>query len=315
MTAFDMEKLIFVHAGKAAYPEVDAGIRHFSEVFETKQLGVEAVRHEPGLEAATCWHIMGLYRERLRARRIVHDYRSLSIGFGRTIKDRLKARFNHRPDLRVYQNQDIRSAMKFDDGVPELLIPMGVPDWIVQSRVDKLAPKPSDGSGYDFCYIGSMMPERRIDLMIDSFLRRFGTRYALHLYGQPNRQLLRKFESRSNIVFAGTRPQKTLFSELTRFSAAVCYFPNHFPHLLQTPTKMLEYAALGMRIIANEHPQSRLASAQYGIDCQWGPSADMFAGAPDDVAWPDNTTLDPSPMLWSSVFQQSGVDAKVMPGW
>jgi hypothetical protein len=294
----------FVHEGRASYPELKAYRKHLVDRAVAVEVTLKEAQAARSLENSICWHIMGFYPRRLPAAFVIHDYRSLSVGVGRTIKDWLKARLNHRPDLRIYQNDSIRLALGFNDDVPEIFLPMGVPDDILDFR----STDPSDPAG-DFCYVGSMLRERRIDRMISSFLRRYGSSKTLWLYGTPDKQLKAAFSDCTNVVFAGLLPQNELFHELSRFRACVCYFPNHHPHLLQTPTKLLEYAALGRRIIANEQPRSRMAAEEFGITCHWGPADDMFAEAPDMLDWPDNGSLDPASLSWSSVIRRSGIDA------
>jgi hypothetical protein len=85
----------------------------------------------------------------------------------------------------------------------------------------------------------------------------------------------------------------------------------HYPHVLQTPTKLMEYGALGMRVLANDHPQSRITVDQYGLQCRWGPTADMFRDVPDDLNWADNGAVDAGPMAWGSVIAASGVESAV----
>jgi hypothetical protein len=70
---------------------------------------------------------------------------------------------------------------------------------------------------------------------------------------------------------------------------------------------MMEYAAVGMRILANEQPQNRATAEAYKIECCWGPADDMFRDAPEDLAWSDNSSLDAEPMRWSCVIGASGV--------
>jgi glycosyltransferase involved in cell wall biosynthesis len=301
-----VDRILFIHEGKAAYPDIAAYKTYFQDRFRVEEASPETARSDAGLADSICWHMMGFYRTRIPAASVIHDYRSLSVGMGRRAKDWVKARFNHRPDLRIYQNESIKRALGINDDVPEIFLPMGVPDFILRYRQSE----PRTGQRRsDFCYIGSMLPERRIDRMIDSFLARYGSAKVLSLYGQPSPDLVSRYQKNANVEFAGTLPQSELFSTLGSYSAAVCYFPNHYPHILQTPTKLLEYAALGMRIIANEQPQSRIAAEQYGIVCHWGPADDMFKNAPEQVDWADNASLDPEPMLWSSVIRASGVDA------
>lgn len=303
LSDLNVDRIVFVHEGKAAYPELAAYSRHFEGRFIIREMEPREARADPRLGSAICWHMMGLYPRRLPARLVIHDYRSLSVGFGRRLKDRAKILANHRPDLRIIQNDSIRRTLGFRDGVPELLLPMGVPDTVLDCRG-----RSDIGTIGDYCYIGSMLPERRIDTMIASFLKRYGGSKTLWLYGKADDALKRRFQADGNIIFPGLLPQAELFDTLRGFGCCVCYFPNHYPHVLQTPTKLLEYAALGLRIIANEHPQSRIAERDYGVTCLWGDAGDMFAGAPDRIDWPDNSGLDARPMLWSAVIGKSGID-------
>lgn len=292
----------FVHEGKAAYPEVAAlktyfGARGYDcEAVHPREVTGDASRK------TVCWHMMGLYPRRLPSTMTIHDYRSLSVGRFARAKDRLKRLLNASPDIRIFQNQEIRAAMGFPEDERTIYIPMGVPGFFIENRA------PAGRKSADFVYIGSMLAERRCELMLDSFLKRFGDRKTFDLYGPRNEQLEANYDSNPNIRFHGVVPQGDLPAILNQAHAAVCYFPMHYPHLLQTPTKLMEYAALGMRVLANDHPQSRITAARYGLECEWGASADMFAGVSDALDWPDNMAVDPSPMVWEAVISASGAE-------
>jgi glycosyltransferase involved in cell wall biosynthesis len=245
--------------------------------------------------------MMGFYRQRPPGRLLIHDYRSLSVGKLGAIKDGLKGAMNARPDLRIFQNEAIRGQLRFRDGIASAIVPMGVPASFL-NRV------PADRRGADFIYIGSLLKERRCERMLDSFVRRYGRTKTFHLYGSPIAELAPRYADHPNIRFFDPIPQSELKPILASSGAAVCYFPSHRPHLLQTPTKLLEYAALGMRIIANEHPQSRRTAETYGMTILWGDTQDMFAGAPDEISWGDNVAVDPQPLAWPSVIARSGIE-------
>jgi len=293
----------FVHEGKAAYPEIRAYRRYFAADYTTFESSPDALRRAKDIAPHACWHMMGLYPVDLPGAAVtVHDYRSLSVGRFHTMKDWLKRVLNADPEIRIFQNQGIRQALGFDEDERTFYLPMGVPgDFIAQRRA-------LSDSQCDFIYIGSMLAERKCELMLDSFLERFGGQRTFHLYGHPHSEELEaRYAGRKNICFKGNVPQEQIPALLKGARVGVCYFPLHYPHLLQTPTKLLEYAALGMRIVANEHPQSRSAAAQYQISCEWGDTSDMFAQLPDELSWPDNSALDPSAMAWPSVIGASGV--------
>ena len=294
-------KIYFIHEGKAAYPEIAAYKAFLEPWFDSEEVTQGEAAGRADLAESICWYIMGFYPSRLPARLVIHDYRSLSTGIMRQAKDRLKWLVNARPDIRIFQNKVVQNALGFSDSKEAIILPMGVPDFITQYRAE------SHELIADYCYIGAMSAERRSHLMIDSFIRRYGSKKTFILYGPGQDAFAKRYENFPNIEFKGSVPQAELFDRLTRVGACVCYFPNHYPHLLQTPTKMLEYAALGLRIIANEQAQSVATSRQYEIQCLWGPAYDIFANAPASFDWDDNRQLDVHPMLWSSVIKRSGI--------
>jgi hypothetical protein len=264
----------------------------------------DALTKATDLSETVVWMIMGFYPKRPHAGFVVHDYRSLSVGRLWRIKDRIKRWGNAKPDIRIFQNDAMKRAMGFTDNTPTILLPMGVPAPVLDYRTS-----PSNVYDCDFCYIGVMSAERRTQEMLDSFIKRYGASKTFHLYGAPEPFLIERYRSDPNIVFMGRKDQGEVFAALTRARVAVNYFPLHHPHVLQTPTKLLEYAALGRRILCNEQRQSRFTSQQYGIHCLWGAEHDMFAVSPDDLSWPDNCDFDATPLLWPSVIEKSGIAA------
>jgi hypothetical protein len=256
----------------------------------------------PDIGRAICWHMMGLYPRRMPCSLTVHDYRSLSVGRGRRVKDLVKRLVNARPDIRIFQNDAIRRALGFRMDASSRFLPMGVPARFVASRT--LVEPPAA----DFVYIGSMLAERRCERMIDSFIKRFGEARQFDLYGPPNPELEARYLGRHNIRFRGLIAQAELPRVLKSARVGVNFFPDHYPHVLQTPTKLMEYGALGMRILSNEHPQSRITAQQYGLSCRWGSIEDLFADVPDTLDWADNMGVDPAAMAWPAVIRASGIE-------
>jgi len=300
-------KIYFIHEGKEAYPEIAAYRKFFADRFATQEVHPAEVDHLPDLATSICWFIMGFHRSRPKAALVVHDYRSLSIGRTAALKDLMKRFMNAKPDIRIFQNQDMQKALGVRDAVPTVFLPMGVPEFILDARLSE-RPRPTN----DFCYIGVMSMERQSYLMIDSFLKRFGHHKTFHLYGAPEEKIVQKYQAYPNVIFMGRKTQPEVFHALQNVRVAVNYFPNHNPHKLQTPTKLLEYAALGLRILCNEQPQSRAVAAAHNLSCHWGAAQDMFASVPDDLNWMDNRAFDPHALLWPAVIEKSGIAALIM---
>jgi len=304
----EANSIYVVHEGKAAYPEVAAIKRHFGNQYSVVESVPSDLQRVDSLERSVAWYMMGFYPRAPKAKMIIHDYRSLSVGRMKRVKDFCKRMFNARPDLRVFQNDEIRRSLGFVEDSRTLYLPMGVPDIFVDNR------GPGESCDTDFVYIGSMLAERRCELMIDSFLRRFGASKLFRLYGARQLELEARYADHPNVQFCGSVPQHELIPVLKSARVGVAYFPNHFPHILQTPTKLMEYAALGMRILANEQPQNRATAQDYGVACLWGPADDMFRDVPEDISWPDNSALDADLMRWSSVFGRSGIVQAIAAG-
>ena len=295
----------FVHEGKAAYPDIVAYRNYFSDRYTTIESRPDEVAGAGDASQSVCWAMMGFYPRDLGCAVTIHDYRSLSVGRFKKTKDRLKRMLNADPHLRFFQNDAIRQALGFPMDDRSHFLPMGVPSLFIENR--DLVAEPVT----DFIYIGSMLPERKCELMLDSFVKRFGEAKTFDLYGPPNADLEKRYADKANIRFHGLIAQDRLPAILKSARVGVCYFPLHYPHVLQTPTKLMEYGALGMRVLANEHPQSRITSEQYGLNCLWGDTQDLFAKVPDDLDWQDNSAVDAAPMAWPAVIAASGVEQAI----
>ncbi|MCB4358670.1 glycosyltransferase family protein [Quatrionicoccus australiensis] len=254
-------KVFLLHPGKANYPEIAA----YSEYFKTKYNCEFLVGKESDFEKIdnkrdyVVWCIMGFYPNRIDCKKLIHDYRSLSVGRFCALKDIVKRFFNASPDLRIFQNEKIEKVMGFKDGVKSILIPMGVPAWIFEINKKKSKRK---NDLIELCYIGEMSVERKFDKLLDSYVAwannnaQSGIRTDLVLVGTPDESIFKKYSSIDSIKFAGRHTQRDALQIVKNSDFSICYFPYHRPHKYQTPTKLLEYAALGGKIICNDSPSN-----------------------------------------------------------
>jgi glycosyltransferase involved in cell wall biosynthesis len=301
-TALGERMMVFVHEGKAAYPDVRAYMTYFGDRYHVRECSFMEAAALPGIERAVCWHMMGFYSNRVPCAISIHDYRSLSVGRGRRLKDIAKRLLNADPDIRLFQNDAIRRALRFESDQRTRFLAMGVPSQFIAER-ERHEPVETD-----FIYIGSMLPERGCERMLDSFLRRFGNSRRFDLYGPRNSTLEARYAGETNIIFHGLIDQAELPRVLKGARVGVAFFPDHYPHVLQTPTKLMEYGALGMRILANEHPQSRITARDFGLHCLWGSIDDLFADVPETLNWESNAGVDPAQMAWPAVIAASGIE-------
>ncbi|MCJ8145066.1 hypothetical protein MKI84_19255 [Ancylobacter sp. A5.8] len=283
------------------YPLVKAMKECYSDTYEMEEASFETASQKPDLGRSICWHMMGYYPKKLAAACTIHDYRSLSLGRGAWFKDRIKERLNARPDIRIIQ-PSIADRLHFFDRVDTYLLDVAISTAVLEYH--KTDP---DVFSYDFCYVGAMKAERKIEVMVDSFLRHVPQDKTLLMVGQPEPYLVERYRDQPNVRFTGPVPQRQVFDYVLDSNVTVSYFPNHAPHIFQTPTKMLEYAAIGGRILANEQAMNRFTAEKYGIKAAWGSSDDLFRSLPATTDWPTNMDTDPLPMTFERHLKESGL--------
>ncbi|KVD83428.1 glycosyltransferase [Burkholderia sp. ABCPW 14] len=301
-------KVFILHPGKANYPEIAAYRDYLGQRgFDVHDGDANAYAQFGHRSNGILWCIMGFYRSLPPARFVIHDYRSLSVGRLAAVKDAVKRALNAKPDLRIFQNERMRDAMAFRDDVPSLLLPMGVPDWIFG-----IANEPAgDGPAGRFCYIGEMSRERGFHEVLAAYRDAPRTaRDTLVLVGQPEPEIYDAFRHVEGIEFVGRVPQRDALKIVQRSEYAVCYFPYHRPHCYQTPTKLLEYAALGKKIVCNDAPSNVEAVKALGIRSHVTGASIFDELLP--LAQLHAQRNDPARLKrlgWTAVIAQSGVSA------
>ncbi|HKT65152.1 MAG TPA: glycosyltransferase [Burkholderia sp.] len=311
-------KVFILHPGKANYPEIAAYGRHLrTRGFEVFDGDLDAYARFPDRDACILWCIMGFYRALPPARFVIHDYRSLSVGRLAAVKDRVKRVLNVRPDLRIFQNARMRDAMAFRDGVRALLLPMGVPDWIFEPAGVEVAGRDRDVAAQTpsgrFCYIGEMSRERGFHKVLAAYRdARRDASDTLVLVGNPEPEIRAAFADTPGVRFVGRVPQPDALRIVRDSEYAVCFFPYHRPHCFQTPTKLLEYASLGKKIVCNDAPSNVRTAHELGIEChvtgatifdELFPLSRIRASRPDPVAMKSHE--------WGRVIERSGVLAYI----
>ncbi|MFM0473459.1 glycosyltransferase [Paraburkholderia strydomiana] len=305
-----MYKIFLLHPGRANYPELVA----YQDYYAARGVDVVAGTLSDYKALADkadflVWAIMGFYPKQLASDFVIHDYRSLSVGGSAGLKDIAKRYLNARPNLRIFQNTRQQNIMKFNDDVPSVILPMGVPKWIFE--VPQQPPDAEDIA--DFCYIGDMSFERGFHLVIEAFLENFREVDAsLLLVGKPEPRLYERYAGKRGLVFAGALPQREALGLVARSSIAVSYFPYHRPHCYQTPTKLLEYAALGKKILCNDSPSNVACCEDLHINSIIT-SSSIFTGmtaATIETATP-NQRANFTQLAWDNVIEKSNINSYI----
>lgn len=254
--------LFLVSEGKAYYSALAAYQKFFAEDFEVTVLHKKDLPRQRNLDRAIVWQMMGYYPVRPSARLVIHDYRSASIGRFGALKDMMKRFYNVKPDARIFLNNEVHDRFSFADGVPEFFIDVGVPSGVFDTRLAAIE------SVYDFCYVGVINRERQIDRMINLFDKTYGNSKSLLLVGQMDREISKIVEGKPSIHCTGRVSQAEVFSFVRSSKYAISWIPDHAPYHYQTPTKLLEYAALGMPVIVNASRSNLMALEKFSISAE-----------------------------------------------
>jgi len=194
----------------------------------------------------------------------------------------LKA-FLYRFILKAADHVFVQSAqMKADvsaEGIPaEKLTP--VPMGVSLRRLSELGldGRPGAARGKDVVYLGDLGRTRRIDFLIRVFslVVREQPTARLHLIGGAHREedivelkrLAGELELGEAIEFAGRLPIEQAWSRAAQ--AAVCVSPLYPSPIFRpaSPTKVVEYMAIGRPVVVNDHPEQRqLVEASGGGLC------------------------------------------------
>ncbi|KAI2689529.1 glycosyltransferase [Pseudomonas sp. TNT3] len=291
--------IFILHPGKANYPEIAAYRNFFSKEFTVTDGTIQQFDAVGNKQDTIVWCIMGFFPKKLTARLIIHDYRSLSVGYFPKTKDLIKKYLNIKPDIRIFQNKRMEQAMGFQDNVRSLTLPMGVPDWIFNLEADSSLP------GGTYCYIGEITRERGMDKVINAFKKyRSNEKETLILVGPAEESIKKKFSNQLNIIFTGKLSQLDALKVVKNSSFCISRIPHKYPYCYQAPTKLLEYSALQKNILCNNALSNTETARLLNIDIIICPDEIFTAIAPSA---PQSKTQLGTSIDWNNVIQNSEI--------
>jgi glycosyltransferase involved in cell wall biosynthesis len=158
------------------------------------------------------------------------------------------------------------------EGIPEsklTAVPMGVSSSLFEPPAEAAAEQPNS-----FVYLGTLIRERKLDFLVRvlATVREQVPDAHLYLVGDGDdpadaeflRQEIASAGLEEAVTMTGFLPQEEALEYVRK--AAVCvspFFPT--PILNSTsPTKVVEYMAMGKPVVANDHPEQRLVIGESG---------------------------------------------------
>ena len=163
---------------------------------------------------------------------------------------------------------------------------------LVDIQPVRKATDPQAGQRVTLGYLGTLSANRHLEVLVDmlSSLRKGGMDARLLLVGDAERPrdralLERHAQSRDVLEYVeitGFLPQPAALRRLAEADACLSPFPPTPVMLASSPTKLIEYMAMGLPVVASDHPEQRsiLRESRAGVRVPWG--AQHFARA---VRW------------------------------
>lgn len=241
-----MIKILFLRNNKVLLPEVDAYLEYFKKTSGYKAYDSSKLSDEYDLkDFDVLWEFKGVggIRQKAKGQILIHEYASLSIGRFPHIKNIMKRVLNPKPDLRIFLNEKVKEGFGFKDGIAYCYRDMGIDKSFIQTK--------SNNKEYDFVYVGSMSKAREFDKFLKVFTQKNNGK--LCLIGNVNDSIYKKYKNNKDLIFTGKVP----YLEVPRIASKAVYginfVPDKYPYNVQTSTKLLEYLALGLKVITTDY--------------------------------------------------------------
>lgn len=240
-----MTKILFIRRPHVYLPEIAAYKSYLAKhhplvkTFESTNLD----KFDP-MDYDVVWHFMGQDMKG-DGRYVVHEYNSLSTPPFVFLKNQVKKLINIKPDKRIFLNKTVFDVFSFKDDTPHCLRDMGVDEDFFQT-------KPAACPSYDFIYAGGL---NRGDIIIQT-LEHFANNMSdasIVLVGDAPKPLKARFKGNKNIIFKGRVPYSEVPILMSNARYGLNIMPDIKPFNIQTATKVLEYAAIGLPIVTTSY--------------------------------------------------------------
>lgn len=240
-----MKKILIERTNKAYLPEVNAYVKYFNNKNFGFQVYDSSKIDEYHLNDFDCvWRFMGIDAFQKLNIPVIHEYHSLSTGRFPKLKNKVKKIINSKPDLRIFLSKLVEEELGFNDHVDYLYRDMGVDDLFFQSK--------NSVKNYDCVYVGSIVESRDIHLLLDYF-KYHGKNCSILLIGEVQDNIYKNYSFCDNITFTGKIPYEDVPKYASQAVYGINYMPDKYPLNVQTSTKLLEYLAMGLKVITTEY--------------------------------------------------------------
>lgn len=249
-----MIKILFVRRNSAFLPEIDAYINYFNQIEGFQTYDSTKLNGYNLDDFDVIWEFKGFSGVKRNENQIlVHEYASLSTGNWPILKNYIKSKFNPKPDLRIFLNEDVKEGFKFNDNVAFCYRDMGLDEqFIRQTETIK---------EFDFVYTGSICKRREMDKFLKVYTEKDNGK--LCLIGNVEDEIYRDYKDHGNLIFTGKVPYSEVPKIASKGEYGINFMPDTYPFNIQTSTKLLEYLALGLKVVTTDYKWARQFEEKY----------------------------------------------------
>lgn len=239
-----MIKILFIRSKNAFLPEIDAYIKYFNKTEEFRAYDSSELSEDYDVnEFDVIWEFKGFGGIKAKDKVVIHEYASLSTGNFPILKNTLKAKINPKPSLRIFLNENVKEGFNFKDNIDYYYRDMGIDESFINIKCEK--------KEYDFVYVGSICKGRGMDVFLKEFTKTNSGK--LCLIGNAEDDIYNTYKNNKDIIFTGKVPYSQVPKIASKAIYGINYMPDKYPFNIQTSTKLLEYLALGLKVITTDY--------------------------------------------------------------
>lgn len=296
-----MKKILFLRSERAFLPEIDAYIQYFNKTRDFKAYDSSNIKGEFQLkDFDIIWEFKGFGGVRTKEHLIIHEYASLSTGFSAKIKDLLKSKLNPKPDIRVFLNENVKNGFSFNDNIEYCYRDMGIDSSFLKEGNGNNKKKE-----YDFVYVGSITKEREIDKLLFKFNEKHIGK--LCLVGNVDDEIYNQYKNNKDIIFTGKVPYSEIPNIASKAEFGLNYIPDKYPFNIQTSTKLLEYLALGLKIISTDYKWIREFEKKHGCSFYKLDYKNFIFDREQINKFNYKSNFNTNDFLWDNIIDKSGI--------
>jgi hypothetical protein len=158
---------------------------------------------------------------------------------------------------------------------PDLAIPCHATPMGFDFEAHPIRPPRHKTGPMHFVYIGAVDKLRRLDIINRAFMAQRRP-YRLDYYSNSRNAVvddIRRLDDQ-RIRFCGSLPRSELFERIIHADVGICFFPHTKTYITASPTKTVEYGALGLSVLVNRMPEyDRLLDNQCAFICDFNREA------------------------------------------